>query len=88
MPWRINFTHKAEEDLEKLDKKLKERILNKIIWMRDNFDQMNLLPLSNEWQGFYKLRAGDWRIIYNISGESKEIFIYKIENRDKVYKRK
>jgi mRNA interferase RelE/StbE len=88
MSWQVNLTYKASRDLEKLDKKTKERILNKIIWLRDNFDQINSLPLSNKWQGFFKLRVGDWRIIYNIYKSKKEIVIYKIENRDKVYKKR
>ncbi len=88
MPWRISFTYKAQESLEKLDERTKERALSKIIWLRDNFDQINPLPLSNEWQGFFKLRVGDQRIIYNIYRPEKEITIHKIDRRDKVYRRK
>ena len=50
--------------------------------------RINFLPLSNKWQGFYKLRIGDWRVIYDVNKNLKEISIYRIENRDKVYKRK
>ena len=88
MPWRVSFTYKAQKSLEELDERIEERILNKIIWLRDNFDQINPLSLSNEWQGFFKLRVGDQRIIYNIYRSEKEIVIHKIDRRDKVYKKK
>jgi len=87
MSWRVEFTYKAQESLERLDEEAKERILNKIIWLRSNFDQINPLPLSNEWQGFFKLRIGDWRIIYNTDRIKKEITVHKIDRRDKVYKK-
>ena len=56
--------------------------------MRDNFNQIDPLSLSSEWQGFFKLRIGEWRVIYDIDNNIKEITIHKIDKRDKVYKRK
>jgi len=86
MSWKVDFTYKAQEDLEKLDKELEKRILGKIIWLRDNFDQINPLPLSSKWQGFFKLRIGDWRVIYTKEISGQRITIHKIDKRDKVYK--
>jgi len=87
MSWSVDFTYKAQEDLEKLDDETGERVLNKIVWLKDNFDQIGPLSLSNEWQGFFKLRIGDWRVIYGIN-ENKKITVYKIGKRDKIYKKK
>ncbi len=88
MLWKVNFTYEGEEDLEKLNKEIKERVLNKIIWLKNNFDQVASLPLSNKWRGFFKLRVGNWRIIYDVDNSMKEITIHRIDKRDKVYKRK
>ena len=88
MLWGVNFTHRAEKNLNELDTKIKKRVLNKILWLKNNFNQIDPLSLSNEWQGFFKLRVGDWRVIYDIDNNMKKITIHRIDKRDKVYKRK
>ena len=82
------LTKEAESDLEKLDSATRKRILEKIKWFRDNFEQIIPLPLINKWRGFFKLRVGDWRIIYEIELLEQLIIIHYIDRRDKIYKRK
>lgn len=88
LEWKVEFTYEGEEDLDKLDKEIKERVLDKIKWLRDNFNQIILLPLSEEWRGFFKLRVGDWRVIYDVDNLKREITIHRVDKRDKIYKRK
>ncbi len=85
--WKVKFTIEAKEDLDKLDKQIRRRVVEKILWLRDNFDQILPLPLSNKWQGFFKLRVGDWRVIYEIKDSKKQITIHQIDKRDKIYKK-
>lgn len=85
--WALSFTPEAEDDLAKLDKQLRERIIKKLDWFRANFEQIKPLPLGGDWQGFFKLRVGDWRVIYEISQGEKSIKIRVIDHRDKIYKR-
>ena len=86
MRWRVNFTYEAEKDLERLDGIIRRRILDKLIWFRDNFDTITPLPLGGKWRGFFKLRAGDWRIIYEVEVKKFLVTIHCIDNRDKIYK--
>ena len=84
----LTFTFEAKNDLEKLNKDLKERIIKKLDWLQTNFDKISPSALSNEWRGFFKLRVGDWRIIYKIDWNKNLIIIYVIGRRDKVYKKR
>ena len=86
--WKIKFTFEAEEDLGKLDKQIRKRVIGKILWLRDNFDQIIPLPLGSRWQGFFKLRVGDWRVVYEVEDFKKQITIHQIDRRDKIYKRR
>lgn len=86
--WKVKFTFEATEDLEKLDRKIRNRVIEKIRWLKENFDQIIPLPLGGKWQGFFKLRVGDWRIIYEIENLRKEIFIHQIGHRSKIYKKR
>jgi mRNA interferase RelE/StbE len=86
--WILDFTPEAERDFKKLDKSLKKRISEKLDWLLKNFDNIIPLPLSGEWRGFFKLRAGDWRVIYKVEWEKNRIIVHVIDRRDKIYKRK
>ncbi|WP_420372248.1 type II toxin-antitoxin system RelE family toxin [Microcystis aeruginosa] len=59
------------------------RILNKIKWLAINFEQITPLPLTREWSGFYKLRVGDYRVIYEFDRESR--IIIRVGHRSEVY---
>jgi len=80
-----NFTKEAESDIGSLDIKVRARVLEKIGWLRDNFETVNHLPLGYGWQGFFKLRVGDWQVIYKIHGRT--ITILRIGHRREIYGR-
>jgi mRNA interferase RelE/StbE len=86
--WSLDFTPEAEDDLERLDKNLQKRIGEKLEWLQDNFDKIIPSALGSEWRGFFKLRVGDWRVIYKVKWDKNQIIIYVIDRRDKIYKRK
>lgn len=85
--WKVEFTFEAKEDLDKLDKQIRERVIEKIIWLRDNFERIIPLPLEGRWQGLFKLRVGDWRVIYEIEHSVRRITIHQVGHRGKIYKR-
>ncbi|MDA2918145.1 type II toxin-antitoxin system RelE/ParE family toxin [Desulfobacterota bacterium AH_259_B03_O07] len=63
---KVEWTEEAIQDLEKLDKPIVKRILNKISWFSLNFDNLTPEPLSADLTGTFKLRITDWRIIYTL----------------------
>jgi len=86
--WSLSFTLEAKNDLERLDKNLQKRVIEKLDWFQNNFDKIIPSALGGEWRGFFKLRVGDWRAIYKVEWEKNRIIIYIIDRRDKIYKRK
>jgi len=88
MSWQFLITKEAEKDLEYLGSKIKARVISKLEWLATNFEGMTLVPLSGELGGFFKLRVGDWRIVYEIENDKKFIVIHAIDHRDKIYGRK
>lgn len=81
---KVEWPKEAVEDLQKLDKSIAKRILNKISWFSQHFDNITPEPLSGELVGTFKLRIGDWRVIYTI--EIDVIVIQAIGHRKEVYK--
>jgi len=83
---KIEWTEPAVKDLEKLDRLIALRILNKITWFSRSFKHLIPEPLSGEFKQTYKLRVGDWRVIYTIEEDS--IIIQSIGHRKEIYKTK
>lgn len=81
---KVEWTKNAIEDLEKLDTTIVKRILNKISWFSQNFENITPEPLSGDLVGTFKIKIGDWRIIYTF--ESGVIVIQAIGHRKEVYK--
>jgi len=84
--WNLEIAKTALEDFNKLPKTIKKDIKNKLKWLKQNFDFITPLPLRGELKGFFKLRAGDYRIIYYIDWERKIIYILRIAHRKDIYK--
>jgi mRNA interferase RelE/StbE len=64
MSYSLSFEPESITDLDNLNQAVRVRILSKIDWLRSNFEQISPLPLTASWSGFYKLRVGDYRVIY------------------------
>ncbi|KKT40667.1 MAG: hypothetical protein UW30_C0019G0006 [Candidatus Giovannonibacteria bacterium GW2011_GWA2_44_13b] len=86
--WYFDITPEAERDLDKLDVPIRRRVVERLSWFQKNFTQIIPLPLGGRLGGFFKLRVGDWRIIYEINESAKKVTIHAIDKRDKIYKRK
>jgi mRNA interferase RelE/StbE len=84
--YKVEFTPQAENSFARLDKNIAQRIANKIDWLSQNFKNITPEPLTAKFKGKYKLRVGDWRIIYSTNQPLMTITIYEIEHRSKIYK--
>ena len=84
--WSLEFQPAVERDLAKLDWQIRRRIIDKLDWLLKNFDTVVPSILANEFREFYKLRVGDWRIIYKVNWNNCTILVCYIDRRDKIYK--
>ncbi|BAQ66627.1 type II toxin-antitoxin system RelE/ParE family toxin [Geminocystis sp. NIES-3709] len=85
MNYSVNFEQEAINDLDNLTQVVRIRILNKISWLAKNFEQITPISLTGQLSGFYKLRVGDYRIIYEFERENQLIFINRIGHRRDIY---
>ena len=83
---QVLFTPTAEADLAALTKAVAQRILNRIRWLAENFGVVQPLPLTGQWRGMYKLRVGDYRVLYTFSVDAKVLTIRFVRHRREVYR--
>jgi mRNA interferase RelE/StbE len=85
MSYSVEYEPEALADLEKLTQAVRERVINKITWLAENFDQITPQALTADLSGFFKLRVGDYRVIYEFSRDDEVISIDRIRHRREVY---
>lgn len=86
--WTLRFSQDAERELRKLDNSVYNVALDRTTWLADHFDSIIPLPLHAEWSGYYKWRAGDYRIIYTINYSACILYVEHVRHRTRVYKRR
>ncbi|MBS3106597.1 type II toxin-antitoxin system RelE/ParE family toxin [Candidatus Woesearchaeota archaeon] len=71
--------------MKKAPKELSERILKKI----EALSEMPIIPDTKVIHGFkekmYRVRVGDYRILYAVDYQDAKLDIVKIDKRDSVY---
>ena len=83
---RLRLLQAAIEDLERQDRSVGARIVKRLQWLAQNFDSIRPEPLSGNLTGFFKFRVGDYRIIYEILAEEREIVVHAIGHRRDIYR--
>lgn len=86
--YEVNFTSEAEDDLARLSKPIAQQVFKKVRWLAENFEQVTPEPLTGQWQGFFKLRVGDYRVVYTFSQAERRIIVHLVKHRREVYKMK
>lgn len=82
MTGRVLYKSSIAHDLKKLSPKDKQRILRQIeeVLRRDTRSGE---PLRGEFDGLFKLRVGDYRVVYAIMGA--DALVLRIRQRSKAY---
>ena len=84
--WKAIFSPDAQADLANLSRTVRDRVYAKLEWLENNFESITPFPLTNKFAGFYKLRVGDWRVMYKIDWDKNYIVVYTVGHRSKAYK--
>ena len=85
MTYSVEVLEEAVVDLEKLTSATQDRILRKVQWLAENFETLTPLGLSGRLSGLFKLRVGDYRVIYSFNADAKHIVVRQIGHRRDIY---
>jgi mRNA interferase RelE/StbE len=86
--YSVRLLKTASKELEKLDRSVAKRIIDRLEWLSLNVDSTKLFPLKGELSGLYKLREGSHRIIFEILKSENIIIVHAIGHRREIYKRR
>jgi mRNA interferase RelE/StbE len=89
MAWRIEFIPQAERDLAKLDKQAARRILrflSECIAASENPRSTGMSLKGDKFQGLWRYRVGDYRIIARIEDEVLRVLVIEVGHRREIYR--
>ena len=85
MTFEIYATKRFMKEFNKLNKVIQDRIRDKVSELQEN--PYLGIPLTAGFKGKYKLRIGDYRVIYEIDFQNKRIFLEAVGLRKNIYER-
>ncbi len=82
--WRVELTGRARRDLRRLDRPIRERVLDAVDRVIGDPPLGELVRLSgrDEW----RLRVGDWRVRCELDAERQVILVLRVLPRGRAYR--
>lgn len=84
--FEIEFSDEVLRDLKRMDKKDRQKIIQKLFNLKDNRNNNNIKKLKGELGEYYRLRVGKMRVGFQIDEIKKRIMIEFVGYRRSVYK--
>lgn len=85
MVYKVVYLDQVEKDLKSLDKARALKIIRRIeTYLATNPKDLGK-PLRGEFQGYWRYRWGDYRVIYKISEMEVLISVLRIGHRRDIY---
>lgn len=83
--YEVEFRPRAAQEFEKLDEVIAGRVLKKLRWLAENLESIKPEPLSGPFSGLFKLRVGDYRVIYQANREKRVLTVLLVGHRREIY---
>ena len=84
MNYTVLLKRSAEKELERLDLKTHDKIIKQLLALKENPLPKGVKKLQGR-EG-YRMRIGDYRILYEIDETEKEIEVFFVAHRKEVYR--
>jgi len=84
LKYELRILPSAEREIDKLSREVHDRISKKILTLEDNPRPVSVKKLSGREE--YRLRIGDYRVLYTIDDKNGLAIILAVGHRKEVYR--
>ena len=84
--WRVEITRPATRDLRRLDRPVRERILDAIEGLASEPPAGDTNRMTGITPPQWRLRVGDWRVRFNRDPETRTVLILRVLPRGRAYR--
>ena len=87
--YEIRTTPTFDADIKKLDRPVAKRIIEKVEQLAQKPELLRhyLKYMPEDLANLQKYRVGVWRVLFWVNHQERELTLYGIEHRSRVYKR-
>jgi len=84
--FKIEWKHSAERELRRIDKRYIHRIIKAV-------ESLDVSPFPSRHrklhsvESSYRIRVGDYRVVYRVDSEDKRVIVYHVRHRKEVYRK-
>lgn len=86
MSYEVRFTPPADRQVNKLPQAIRPKIIARAESLADNPRPPGVKMLMNAEQGTYRVREGDYRIVYDIEDDILLVLVVRVGHRRDVYR--
>ncbi len=93
MNWSVKLHRKAKKFLSGLSERDCRRIREALEELADAmergvipFTSLDVRKLKGRWEGYFRLRVGDFRVIFAIDADGKAVLVFNIHRRKTAYR--
>lgn len=85
--YQVKFSQRAEKEIKKLPKPIAKKIVESISLLATNpFAEVLRFKKLRTQANLYRIRVGDYRVIYEIKGDLLLVIVVRIGHRKDVYR--
>ena len=86
MPYSLEYTNTADNDLSRLDARVAQRVHDAVVRLVENAEAMRHTALTGRYNGQFRLRVGDYRVLYRLDRGRRLITVVRVEHRSEAYR--
>ena len=83
--YKLEFKKSAVKEAKKLSTPVWNRIREQILDLQNSPTSQNSKPLRG-YKGYFRIRIGDYRVVYFVNKDKSMVTIFKIGHRKDVYR--
>ncbi len=84
--YEILIKASAEKEIRRLSPQMRERITSVILALRDDLRPSGVRRLKGRVEEGWRIRVGDYRVLYRVDDELRQVTIYRVGHRREVYR--
>ena len=84
-PYTVSITGGAEKDMAALHPKVRAAVDRRILALGEDPRPHGCKPLKGRHKGFWRVRAGEHRIVYAVDDKAATVTVYAVGARGDIY---
>ncbi|HHT9133584.1 MAG TPA: type II toxin-antitoxin system RelE family toxin [Candidatus Avalokitesvara rifleensis] len=84
--YRVIIEKKAAKAIKELPEEIIGRMISTIDALKENPVQKGSLKLKGRFKNGYRLRVGNYRVLYTINEGQKEVSVFQVGHRREIYR--